>query len=220
MCRATRDTGADRSNDIVGPGYRGGVEPQDRPDGEYRPHGKFRPRTPAPASLATTPASETKEPEAEPKPSRNSRLRLTLVVGTMVGLFLCLGMSVAGYVLYDRATKLDRSTPGSVLYQYLQARFEDREPDRAKLFTCKSPRLGALDALFDDLMAREKTYNVQFHVGISTDRTEIDGTSATTYGNLDVWYRDDNKTFYHDIKPWRFSFVQQDGWRLCAADRR
>jgi hypothetical protein len=189
--------------------YRGGVQPKDRPSAEARPMAD------APASTGTTLESATSASSS----GRNSQLRLILVVGTLIGLFICLGFVDAGYVLYDRATKIDRSTPGSVLYQYLQARFEDREPARLKLFVCKSPRLNALDALFDDLVAREKTFNVEFHVDMATTRTEVNSSTATVLGNLVLWYREEG-TFYEDPQPWRFSFVYQDGWRLCGADRQ
>jgi hypothetical protein len=68
-------------------------------------------------------------------------------------------------------------------------------------------------------MAREKTFNVEFHVEAATSRTDFDGTHATVYADLVLWYPEEGLSRNQEVQHWRFSFVKQDGWRLCGADR-
>src|SRR4051812_13662744 len=68
------------------------------------------------AGAAPPVPSSTRTPPAR----KGSRRRTALLVGIGVVLVLCLIGSIAGYVTYDRATKLDRSQPYVTLYQYLE----------------------------------------------------------------------------------------------------
>ena len=152
------------------------------------------------------------------RPRMDSRLKAALIALAVL-LVVCLGAATA-YFVYDRATEPDRNSPSVVLYQYLNVRFGERDPARAaSLYECKRPRLAELNALANDLLAREQAFNVQINVEMTNSRTQFTAASATMDADLLLWVRQGTGR-NQDVQPWRFDFVDERGWRLCSANRR
>ena len=101
-------------------------------------------------------------------------------------LVLCVVGSVVGYIWYDRATKVDRSTPIAVVVQYVDAIFEYRDPARAKLFECDGSNPGG--ALREQLRLvedRERTFDVIFIVTVPDFTTEELGHAARVKADIE-----------------------------------
>ena len=79
---------------------------------------------------------------------RDRRRRYLFGCGAFL-LVLCVIGSVAGYVWYDRATRIDRSTPAIVVEQYIYAIFDQRSFSLAEGFECRD---GASRQQIQDLM--------------------------------------------------------------------
>ncbi|TYB98018.1 hypothetical protein FXF53_18700 [Micromonospora sp. WP24] len=151
---------------------------------------------------------------APERPRRPLRTVLTVVAGVLA--LLCVGAAITGYVLYDRATTPDRSAPDVVVDNYLRAFLVDRNDVRAEQFTCGKGHPQQLQALRDDLMARQERFGVPITV---------------SWGRLDVQQQDDQAlvgvtliisaavggTAQSDRQPWQVSTQLGDDWRVCGA---
>jgi hypothetical protein len=95
---------------------------------------------------------------------RGRRRRWWAIVG-VAALMLCVAGSAVGYILYDRATRIDRSTPAVVVLQYINAVFDERDFGSAEVFECdSSDAQQPLRALLDELEAVERKFNVRVTV--------------------------------------------------------
>jgi hypothetical protein len=130
---------------------------------------------------------------------------------------LCLGGVAITYVLYDKATTPDRSSPTVTLVQYLNARFGDHDDAKARGFECKSPNLAELDQLSGDLRYREKTFGVATEVASAEPRETVNGDNAGITAYLKVTVREPTGQASRSVQSWQFSLVRQGGWRLCGA---
>lgn len=167
----------------------------------------------------TAPGQITGEPSAPLSPGSRGRLRsiLTVLAGTLA--LLCLGVVGVAYVVYDGATAPDRSAPDVVVSNYLRALFVDRDEAAAALFTCaNSSGLAAIRALRDDLGSRERHFSTTFTVSWGSltrvDRPDsvdvlVDLKLSAVVGGFEQ----------SDLQPWRFDTRQENGWRICAAER-
>jgi hypothetical protein len=150
------------------------------------------------------------EPPPPPPPPRRARTisrgRLTLIILVVGGLLLIAGAGTA-FLLYNRATELDRSTPTIAVDQFVRAVFFDKDDDRVKLFTCPQ-------------WTTERTAEVQ---------GRFDPEVRVSVASLAVQSRQEHQAVvaarmrlaiqdFVDFQDWRFEVVEDNGWRVCAAE--
>lgn len=128
---------------------------------------------------------------------------------------LCLGGIGVFISFYDEATKIERTAPDAVVDNFLRAYLVNRDDQQASLFTCKSNLdLSLLKSFRDDIQSREQ----RFSIGIRVDWTSL--TVSTESGRTTV-STDIRRTISDGSERttdgWRFSLMDQDGWRVCSA---
>ncbi|MEV0130770.1 hypothetical protein AB0H83_20195 [Dactylosporangium sp. NPDC050688] len=155
-------------------------------------------------------------PEA-PKRGLGFRKTLLLVIA-VVAMGLCLGGSITAYVLYDKATQPERSSPSATLQQYVSARFDRRDSVRASVFECSSPQLQAVSAALNEIEQLERKYSIS----ISTSLSDLDVSGsddvADIRANINTIIPEENGRDSIRVQKWRFRLVKQDGWRVCGAE--
>jgi hypothetical protein len=158
----------------------------------------------------------------EPTPAPRSRGRtLRIVLASVLGAVavLCVGGLGTGYLLYRNASEPDRSTPGVVVRQYLNATLNDRDDSRARLFTCRNASgLSPVHALRDDNESKEKQFNVTISVNPEGFDTQQSGDNATVGVKLRLSVST-NGTFQEQIQSWRFTLKRESGWRVCSGEQ-
>jgi len=141
---------------------------------------------------------------AEPPSRKRSVL---LVVAIMLTSLVVVGGTV-GFVVYDKATEIDRSTPTVAVRQFLQAGLVDRDVDSVALFVCAqwspSEALVAVTSSADDSM------RVTFGV------TSVEETGDSAKATVRIT---STSSGHSDVATWRVTVVRQDGWRVCGVDR-
>jgi hypothetical protein len=191
-------------------------------EGEVIPKGApIGPRTmpsepvgPAPG-LYDTPVSAARRAE-EAKPRRKGRVRRVFVVVAALAVAFCLAGVGVAYILYDKATTPDRSSPSVTLQQYLDEKFENRNEQKAAALVCQSPKLDAVDAMLTDLKSREAKAGVTIDVKSSDVVVTQTGSNAGIDANLKI-STTVNGVEQRDIEKWHFDLVKESGWRVCAA---
>jgi len=155
-----------------------------------------------------------------PDDSSRRRRRNLLSCGVFV-LALCLVSGVVTVMLYDRATRKDRSTPNVVVFQYVDAVFDQRDPTEAELFECeRSNGRAALQGLLDEIEEREQSLDI--HISVSTGatfNTSIEGTRAHVVVDLIIAAPEANGERSRASQSWEFDLRDEDGWRVCDARR-
>jgi hypothetical protein len=181
---------------------------------------------PAGSQVSRVPAQRTPPEQSAPpapvpapvRPRRRLRMVLAIVAGVMA--LLCGTGAVVGFVLYDRATAPDRSTPDVVVDNYLRAFLVDRDDISAKEFICRDgDALGAVRGLREELEQREANFNVVVRVGWGPlSRTKnADGESVIT--TLTIASSVDGQTRSSRREDWQFQVVNRDGWRVCGGNK-
>ena len=134
---------------------------------------------------------------------------------------LCLGGVGVVVSLYDDATKIDRSEPDVVTDSFLIAYLVNRDDKAAQLFTCKNPDLAGISALRDQLVAREKQFNVKVSVSwgaltrqtVSTGQEDV-STQLTISGSANGQMSSSRN------EDWLFRVVDEgSSWRVCGASK-
>jgi hypothetical protein len=139
---------------------------------------------------------------------------MAAIVGTT-----CLGGLGVGYFLYYKASEPNRSTPTVVVDQYLQATFDDRDEQRAGLFTCGDPeRLTDMQAMLNDIKDVEKDGSTKITVRWEGLEANVTGSSATVNANLIV-ITPSGEVSSRSIRRWQFRLEDRSGWRVCQAKR-
>ncbi|MGC4895072.1 hypothetical protein [Micromonospora sp. DT31] len=167
-----------------------------------------------------TPPEQMAPPAPAPAPVRPRRpLRTVLAVVAGVVALLCVGGGVTGFLLYDRATAPDRSSPEVAVASYIQYFFVQRNDAKAAEFVCKGmAKLEQVQSLRDDLVAREQRFQT---------------TISTSWENLTVEQEDDKAQVRVDLvisasvdgirqgdrQGWVFETTRESGWGVCAARR-
>ncbi|MFE9654061.1 hypothetical protein [Micromonospora sp. NPDC006431] len=167
-----------------------------------------------------TPPEQLAPPAPAPAPERPRRpLRTVLTVVAGVLALLCAGGAVVGFVLYDRATAPDRSSPEVVVANYIQAFLVDRNDTKADEFACQSGGdLGDLRLLRDDLVAREKRFATTISVSWENLRVQRQDDVAKVQVDLII------STFVDGLSPsdrqgWNFVTRLGADWRVCEGKR-
>ncbi|MGW5667920.1 hypothetical protein [Micromonospora sp. NPDC003776] len=164
-----------------------------------------------------TPPEQLAPPAPAPAPERpRRRLRTVLAVVAGVLALLCGTATVVGFVLYDRATAPDRSSPDVVVVNYLQAMLVSRDDNKARLFTCDGS-VPSVDELRDQIVSRERELGISFSINIEkVAASNIDASNAVVTAVI-------RKSAVVDgvqqslTDTWRFELKDQDGWRVCSA---
>jgi hypothetical protein len=150
---------------------------------------------------------------------RQERRRTWALLGAVL-LAICMTGSVVGFVLYNRATRIDRSTPVVAVFQYVDAIFEQRDAGQAKLFECeKASGRAALDAVLDDLEERERRYGIHISVSVTNFASSVEGTSAQVQADLLIDVPEADGKLSRSSQRWNFDLRDEDGWRVCSAQR-
>ncbi|MEV0426995.1 hypothetical protein [Micromonospora sp. NPDC050495] len=165
-----------------------------------------------------TPPEQSAPPAPAPAPVRpRRRLRTALAIVAGVLALLCGTGAVAGFILYDRATAPDRSSPEVVVANYIQAFLDDRNDPKAEEYTCQSGTdLSELSLLREDLVAREKRFQTTISVSWEGMTVQQQGDRATVRVDLIISvFR--NEISQSDRQSWRFETKRSDGWGVCSA---
>jgi hypothetical protein len=106
------------------------------------------------------------------------------------------------------------------LLQYVDAKLNAYDEQRAHSLQCATPNLSAVDNLATDLKSRETQFAVDIKVTLADlDVTSTSATSTTAETNLKLAAPQSNNTQSVAIQHWRFDLVRNDGWRVCSAQR-
>ncbi|WP_431905369.1 hypothetical protein [Micromonospora carbonacea] len=166
-----------------------------------------------------TPPEQLVPPSGTPTPARRpGRVRTIItVVAGVLGLLL-VGGGITAFVLYDRATRPDRSAPDVVVDNYLRAFLVDRNDIKADQFTCSArpPELEELRRLRDDLIVREDRFSTT--ISVSWGRLDLlkQGEKTTIQVDLIISAYVDGVS-QSDRQPWQFEVRETgDEWRVCG----
>jgi len=162
-------------------------------------------------------------PVAGPAPGKgpNRRLRLFLAMGAGILALLCLGGVGVFISLYDEATKINRVDPDAVVDSYLRAYLVKRDDEEAGLFTCRSGAdLTSVTTLREELVKREQDFGVQVVVTWSTLTVTGAGDERRSVSTeLTIAGTSNGQTQSRRSEPWSFEVVEDDGWRVCGANK-
>ncbi|WP_326549881.1 Rv0361 family membrane protein [Micromonospora sp. NBC_01813] len=147
------------------------------------------------------------------------RLRLALVLAAGITALLCLGGAGVAFVLYANVTTPDRGTPESAVRGYLVAYLYHRDDVQAATYVCAQPDLSEIEQLRSSVVAYEERANVLGVVQVLgvTVQTESAGEAvvvATIHRTLPS-----GSTNYRFTDEWRFTAVDEGGWRVCGAEK-
>lgn len=149
---------------------------------------------------------------AAPKRHR-ARLWVALLGGILA--LLCLGGAGVVALLYNNATKIERSAPDAVVDNFLRAYLVNRDDERAALYECKAGGdFAAISAYRNDIESREKRFSVGIRVTWSTFRVSTSGSGGNVTTDLIKTVADQSG---RQSNSWSFKVVDQDGWRVCGA---
>jgi hypothetical protein len=112
----------------------------------------------------------------------------------------------AVFLLYNRATEVDRHTPSVAVQQFIVATFVEKDDSRVRLFTCPewtSRRTAEARRWFDP--------DVKVKWERVTEQSRQDKRAVVT-ARLQLLWRD-----FADFQEWRFEVVEAGGWRVCDA---
>nr|WP_240956468.1 hypothetical protein [Micromonospora sp. HNM0581] len=124
---------------------------------------------------------------------------------------------VVAYVVYDRATTPDRSTPAVVVDSHLRAYLVDGNDARASLFNCEGVSdFDALRRLREDLVAREERFGTSIYV--SWESFEVDRIDDKAQVRVDLTFSAQIEGVRQsDRQEWIFATRLNDDWRICSA---
>jgi hypothetical protein len=146
-------------------------------------------------------------PFRPPRRSRRtiSRGKLLLIILVVGGVLAVTGAGIA-FLLYNRATEVNRSTPTIAVHQFLNAVFVERDDDRAKLFTCREWTVQRSDEARGRFDPEVK---VKWEDVTEESRQ---GKQAVVTARLQLLWQG-----FADFQQWRFEVVEDSGWRVCGA---
>ena len=137
-------------------------------------------------------------------------------MGLGLMLLLCLGGVGVFVSLYNNATAIKRSAPDAVVDSFLRAYLVDRSDQETSLYTCKSgPNLAELSAYRADIQSRERRFSMGIHVTWEGLKVATRGANGTVDVDLTRSIGDSEQI----TDRWRISIVDQDGWRVCGANK-
>ncbi|MFC8846417.1 MULTISPECIES: hypothetical protein [unclassified Micromonospora] len=164
-----------------------------------------------------TPPEQLVPPSGTPTPVRRpGRVRTVItVVAGVLGLLL-VGGGITAFVLYDRATRPDRSAPDVVVDNYLRAFLVDRNDIKADQFTCSTSTLETVNGLRSEIEQREARFGVDVRIswGALTRTKTAEGESVET--TLTISSSANGQPRSSRREAWVFQVNDDaDGWRIC-----
>jgi len=172
---------------------------------------------------AESAVSETRDgglPSSEKERNGPSRRRRNLLSFGLFFLAMSLVVGIVGVYLYDRATKIDRGTPVVAVFQYIDAIFDQRDLHRAQLFECdKANGRAALQTLLGEIEERERQFDIRMTVSAGDFVTAIEGPNAKVDASLFIDAPESNGETSRSNQPWTFTLKDENGWRVCSAQR-
>jgi hypothetical protein len=145
--------------------------------------------------------------------------KILLILAILVAL-AGIGGAVVVILTYHEATKIDRTEPLVVLDEYLDAVLVRKDQVGAELYRCSGDsNLAALASLRSQLDERERSFGVEVLVtwGAMSQTGKDSPIAATT--ELTVVALQDGAEQSRSSQTWLFTLVDQDGWRVCGAER-
>ncbi len=145
------------------------------------------------------------------------RLRRVALVSGVILLAALAGAAGWGLLAYNEITKVDRSDPQVVTDEFLRAVLVRKDRAGARLYVCRDEsKTDGLWALRDKLDRREHDFKVTILVSWGAYVAEgRDNLSAS----ITITANRDGVEQSSSVEVWRFHLVDEDGWRVCGADR-
>lgn len=157
-------------------------------------------------------------PPAGTAPKRHrARLWVALIGGVLA--LLCLGGAGVIALLYNNATKIERSAPDAVVDNFLRAYLVDRDDKEASLYECKSGQsFAALESLRTEMVTREKNYEVKVSASWGAlTVTDVDHAHKQVAASLTIAGSSNGDTVSRRTERWTVGVVDDGGWRACSA---
>jgi hypothetical protein len=138
-------------------------------------------------------------------------------------LFVLIGLVTAGlgagavaFRAYDSATQIDRRYPEAVLGEFLDASLVRRDDAGARLYMCSDEQFAQITALrlLMEKDEQEKGAHTQVVMGSITSENQ----GQILYSELQI-RREAQGVATKELQRWKFTLVQDDGWRVCGAER-
>lgn len=142
----------------------------------------------------------------------------SFVLWSLVGLALAgiVGVGLA-FRAYDEATKIDRRFGEVVVREYVAALLDRRDSLRAELFECSDSGVNQpIHTMLADLMAQERAHDLSTEVSVIQVSAEDGGTLV--YAEIQI-RQAANGLATKEVQRWQFRMVEEDGWRVCGAER-
>ncbi|WP_432834420.1 hypothetical protein [Dactylosporangium sp. CA-092794] len=152
-------------------------------------------------------------------PQRGNTRRVVLLILAGAALLICLGGSITAYVLYDKATEPDRSTPEGVIEQYVDLKFNIRDDSRAKLFECPSADVADLDQTLNDVKALEARFSTSATIRPGSFAVSANGNEADVSSTLNIVVTESNGGQSITEQKWQFHLSKTRTWLLCKAEK-
>jgi hypothetical protein len=174
----------------------------------------------ADGSQGGAPTPETGAAAERPARSRRQVVGIVLAVALSVVAVACVGALGTGFFVYRKVSEPDRSTPGVVVRQYLQATFDDRNETKAARFTCGKPaEITQVQQALADVVSREKRFDVHITVGWENFTTKVGTDRATVTNRVKIAVPEAAGQSSESFQQWNFELRQRSGWRVCDAQR-
>ncbi|WP_155369441.1 hypothetical protein [Catellatospora vulcania] len=149
---------------------------------------------------------------------RSAKWRKIFLVLAIVVAVAGTGGVIAAVVSYNEATKIDRSNPKVVLDEYLRAALIEKDKVGVDLHTCDDPvGLAPIGSLREEFDRRERDFGVVVLVTWGAMTGETSGKDSAVTTTLTISGRKDGAVISKRSETWRFTLVESDGWRVCAA---
>ncbi|WP_144119724.1 hypothetical protein [Catellatospora sichuanensis] len=145
--------------------------------------------------------------------------KILLILAIMVAV-VGVGGAIAAVLAYHEVTKIDRTNPKVVLDEYLRAALVKGDAVAVDLYTCDDPvGLSPISKLRTELDQREQEFAVEILVSWGAmSRVDSPGRTELTT-NLAITAIKDGMEQSSSSQTWRFTVLEQDGWRACGAER-
>jgi hypothetical protein len=136
-------------------------------------------------------------------------------MGSGILTLLCLGGVGVAIALYEGATEIKRSEPGTVVDGYLRAYLVNRDEAETALYTCKQGDFSQIEMFRAGILSLEQEHSTTIQFAWEGLRVATNGAEGSVEVDLTRFISDNEQL----IEVWRFAVVDQDGWRVCGATK-
>ncbi|WP_162907799.1 hypothetical protein [Allorhizocola rhizosphaerae] len=148
------------------------------------------------------------------------RWKRVLAIGAVAVALGAVGAVSATLLAYHDATKIDRSNPKVVLSEYLRASLVRKDKVGAELYSCSDQeKFAAVRILRDELDQRERDFGVSVVVEWGAQDRVDQGDKALLTTGLSIIAIKNGVEQSSSEQRWRFTLINDDGWRVCGAER-